>query len=139
MPDTEVHVEYYKGFQLIAKHYQHRFQGCALHRITKKKIGTDGAAISDIVSRLKKLVDADLAENLKFYRQRLIEKHRNVLASIGKSDLGQGVVSHISRTSCCYKCKGPVNNTFDLECRACSWIICSYCAACGCGYSHSVT
>lgn len=136
MPDPEPHIEYYKGFQLVAKFYQGRFQGRAWHRTTNKKITADGAAVRDIVRSLEKLVDADVAENMAVYRQRLIEKHREFLTSIGKPDLGQGVVSRFVRSNHCYKCKGPVDNTFDLECKACGWIICSYCAACGCGFGH---
>lgn len=134
MPDSEPHIEYYKGFELIAKLHQGRFQGCAMHRITKKKISIDGAAVSGIVSSLKELVDADVAENMVFYRQSIIDKHRKFLVSIEKSYLGQGVVSHFARAKHCFKCKGPVNNAFDLECKACGWIICSYCGACGCGH-----
>lgn len=137
MPNSEQHMEYYKGFELITKLHQGRFQGRAFHRITQKKISIDGATVSDIAVGLKELVDADVAENMDSYRQNLIEKHLKFLASIGKSDLGQGVVSHFGRSNHCYKCKGPVNNTFDLECNACGWIICSYCAACGCGYIKS--
>jgi hypothetical protein len=134
MSDPEPHVEYYKGFQLVAKFYQGKFQGRAWHRITNKKITFVGVVVADIVANLKKIVDADVAENLTYYRQRIIDKHREFLASIGKPDVGQGAVSRFDRSNHCYKCKGPVNNTFDLECRACGWIICSYCAACGCGY-----
>jgi hypothetical protein len=134
MAEPEAHIEYYKGFQLVAKFYQGSFQGRAWHRITNKKITIAGASNADIVVSLKQLVDADVAENLAHYREKLVEKHRAFLTSIGKPDLGQGGVSRFGRSNHCYKCKGPVNNTFDLECKACGWIICSYCAACGCGY-----
>ena len=136
MPDSDPHSEYYKGFMLIAKLHQGRFQGLARHRITNKKISIDGLIVSDIVASLKKLVDADIAENMDFYCQSLIEKHRKFLASIGKPYLGQGVISHFARSKHCYKCKGPVNNAFDLECKACGWIVCSYCGACGCGRGY---
>jgi hypothetical protein len=38
-----------------------------------------------------------------------------------------------SRVSYCWFCKLKINNTVDLECIACGWILCN-CGACGCGY-----
>lgn len=138
MRDSEPHKEYYNGFQIVAKFYQGKLQGSAWHLVTKKKrFSANGTTIGDIVLRLKGLVDADVAENIVFYRESIARKHREFLASIGMPDRGQGTVSRFGRWSHCYNCKGPVTNVFDLECNACGWIICSYCAACGCGYMHT--
>jgi hypothetical protein len=37
------------------------------------------------------------------------------------------------RVAHCYSCKHPLDNSIDIECVACGWIICG-CGACGCGY-----
>ena len=37
------------------------------------------------------------------------------------------------RVTHCYACKELLDNSIDLECTACNWIICS-CGACGCGW-----
>lgn len=39
------------------------------------------------------------------------------------------------RITHCYSCKSDLDNKIDLECCACSWILCE-CGACGCGYER---
>ena len=40
------------------------------------------------------------------------------------------------RVTCCYICKKRLDNSIDVECSRCGWIICS-CGACGCGWIGS--
>jgi hypothetical protein len=39
------------------------------------------------------------------------------------------------RVTHCYACKGALDNSVDLECMTCGWMLCT-CAACGCGYTY---
>lgn len=39
------------------------------------------------------------------------------------------------RVTHCWSCKADLDNSIDLECTACNWIICS-CGACGCGWTR---
>ncbi|HEV8552724.1 MAG TPA: hypothetical protein VGR65_04960 [Casimicrobiaceae bacterium] len=134
MPEPDVLNEYYKGFQLVAKFYRGRYQGRAWHVITGKNFPADGAGLNDVVANLKLAVDTDVAANLFFYQERVSQKHIEYLAKLAKPDRGRGSISRYRRDNSCYSCRCPVSNAFDLECRACGWIVCSQCAACGCGY-----
>ncbi len=40
------------------------------------------------------------------------------------------------RTAHCWMCHSALDNSIDIECVACSWILCD-CGACGCGYSRA--
>ena len=40
----------------------------------------------------------------------------------------------MKETKQCYSCKEELDNSVDLECSNCGWIVC-ICGACGCGYS----
>lgn len=61
-------------------------------------------------------------------------KHKTRLNSLGISYLGISSPHIIKkdRITRCYACKKDLDNTIDIECKACGWIICS-CGACGCG------
>lgn len=63
------------------------------------------------------------------------QRHREFLASLGAHDNGVSPVTTIKkhRTPHCYKCKYLLDNSIDIECNTCGWIVCS-CGACGCGY-----
>ena len=61
--------------------------------------------------------------------------HSNFLTRIGKPFLGyvDGSKPHYRRVTHCYSCKRTLDNSLDIECKACAWIICP-CGACGCGW-----
>ena len=42
----------------------------------------------------------------------------------------------VQRISHCYNCKSSLNSNQQFQCNACGWMICSNCAACGCGYTQ---
>jgi hypothetical protein len=66
-------------------------------------------------------------------REAIAAAHAAFLQSRGLSNrgtrrgLGQRRVTH------CYSCKQALDNAIDVECAACSWIVC-WCGACGCAY-----
>ena len=66
----------------------------------------------------------------------LMERHKRKLEMLGKEYLGvrpaNRKLSH-HRVTRCYNCKKPLDNSIDVECVACSWILCS-CGACRCSY-----
>ncbi len=64
------------------------------------------------------------------------ERHRLRLEKLGKPYLGVQPATRARqhRVTHCYACKRSLDNTIDVECVACGWILCS-CGACGCGYS----
>ena len=61
------------------------------------------------------------------------EKHKINLAHFGKEWKGVRTISQQHRTTHCWFCKDSLDNTTDLECKACGWILCP-CGACGCGF-----
>ena len=68
------------------------------------------------------------------------ERHKERLEKLGKEYLGvrpaaPNPLRH--RTTHCYACKESLDNSIDIECAACGWILCD-CGACGCGYSGLV-
>lgn len=69
-------------------------------------------------------------------RLNLEERHKLRLEKLGKGYLGVRAATHerLRRVTHCYACKHDLDNAIDVECVACSWILCS-CGACGCGYS----
>ena len=71
-------------------------------------------------------------------REALIqERHRKKVIEAGKQYLGVRPARRAkhSRVAKCYSCKSPLDNSIDIECSSCGWILCT-CGACGCGYSH---
>lgn len=66
------------------------------------------------------------------------KRHEEFLASFGVPYGGVSLVltPRKHRITHCYSCKTELDNSIDIECNKCGWIICR-CGACGCGYSHS--
>jgi len=62
------------------------------------------------------------------------ERHRQFMSKAGRIAPESKRASKKNRVSHCWSCKQPVDNTIDLECSACNWIICGSCGACGCTY-----
>ena len=68
-------------------------------------------------------------------RETLVERHRKALQTVGGTYLGVRKPSapRNPRITHCYSCNGHLDNSIDIECAACGWILC-ICSACGCGY-----
>lgn len=64
--------------------------------------------------------------------QSIYGKHQDYLKTVGKISVGIRDAYSVHRTSICWNCSNPVDNSEDYECQLCEWIICSYCGTCGC-------
>lgn len=97
------------------------------------------SAIQDY-SRWKKLhLQSFLAEIERLRmaeKEAFLERHRQRLIGMGFTYSGVITGSQKQhRVTHCYACKNHLDNTIDIECKACGWIICK-CGACGCGYER---
>jgi hypothetical protein len=64
------------------------------------------------------------------------ERHKERLENLGKEYRGVRPATQNPlkrRITHCYTCKMPLDNSIDIECVSCGWILC-VCGACGCGY-----
>ena len=79
-----------------------------------------------------------LAASREDARETLVERHREALELVGVTYLGVRPRSapRKRRITHCYSCQEDLDNTIDIECAACGWILC-LCSACGCGYQRS--
>lgn len=78
-----------------------------------------------------------LAESERIAKLTPTERHKEELERLGKKYHGVRQVvrdTRKRRITHCYSCKQPLDNSIDIECISCNWIICK-CGACGCGYS----
>jgi hypothetical protein len=68
-------------------------------------------------------------------RETLVNRHREAIEAGGGTYLGvrASSVPRNRRITHCYSCKEHLDNSIDIECAACGWILC-LCSACGCGY-----
>lgn len=64
--------------------------------------------------------------------------HKEFINKTGKAYKGTSKITQAKkhRTTHCYNCQSKLDNSIDLECNACKWIICN-CGACGCGWSSN--
>ena len=124
----------YKNLIVIALFNEGNFKGVAWSG--KNKVfevqGQDG--IDDSIKKIKSLID----KNPDRVKRAVSEQHKEFLLSKG---LGQsnyaGIRSvekqKLHRSSHCWACHHPVDNSIQFECLKCGWIIC-FCGACGCSY-----
>jgi hypothetical protein len=66
----------------------------------------------------------------------LEEKHKLRLERLGREYQGVRSAARDTRHRRivhCYACQQELDNSIDIECVACGWILCS-CGACGCGF-----
>ena len=89
-----------------------------------------------IVARelLASLKDEYQKKKEEFYSSVVQERHRQFLEKSGRTVPGTVRARKENRASYCWNCKMPVDNSIDLECSGCGWIICGSCGACGCTY-----
>jgi hypothetical protein len=94
-----------------------------------------------IVAReiLASLKDEYQKRKEEFYSSVVQERHRQFLANAGRSAPKTVRARKKSRASYCWNCRQPVDNSIDLECSGCGWIICGSCGACGCTYGANET
>ena len=89
------------------------------------------------IQRLKESKARDEAARaalLEHQRRRAIGLHRAYLEARGATKIGVRRATKLRRVTHCWKCKNDLDDTIDIECITCEWIICSRCGACGDGY-----
>lgn len=65
-----------------------------------------------------------------------INNHRKNISLLGIKYNGISPTLKKHRTPNCYACKTLLDNSINIECNLCNWIICN-CGACGCGFDRS--
>ncbi|PCI65997.1 MAG: hypothetical protein COB26_11960 [Piscirickettsiaceae bacterium] len=138
MPDGRVK-EYYKSFRVIAAFYEGQFQAKASHKFTDNLKVKKCTSIQDAVEKIKSSIDSVIDKNLPEIKEKIIKLHKSNLLELNIKYQGVREVNPYRRIDHCYKCKRPVDNLCDLECVSCSWIICSGCASCGCGFTGNIS
>jgi hypothetical protein len=76
------------------------------------------------------------AEAERIAKLSLAERHRERLKRLGKEYHGVRPATRDPlrrRVTHCYSCRERLDNSVDIECVSCNWILCK-CGACGCGY-----
>ncbi len=80
--------------------------------------------------------EAARKERERFANLPLTEKHKEILARLGLPYKGlRPATPRHRRVTHCYACWQHLDNSVDVECVTCGWILCT-CGACGCGYSR---
>jgi hypothetical protein len=68
-------------------------------------------------------------------REEVIKTHEMFLRARNLPTQGvRATARRQSRVTHCWHCKGHLDNSIDIECLSCGWIICG-CGACGCSHS----
>lgn len=92
-----------------------------LERLERERVETERAAEAERIARLT-----------------LPQRHKELIENLGKKYLGVRPAAHDPRRlriTHCYSCKQHLDNSINLECVSCNWILCN-CGACGCGYEE---
>jgi hypothetical protein len=79
--------------------------------------------------------EEEILKNLKEQAfQEALDKHKQYLDNLGIEYKGvKQADDKKHRVAHCWRCKGHLDNSTDVECGVCGWILCS-CGACGCGF-----
>ena len=125
---------YYKSFTIISAFYKGEFRATAHHKFTNRLEVRKAVDIKNALQRIHEQIDSYLAKNEDAIRAHIIEQHKKFIQSNKYDYTGVRKITIFRRVNHCYSCKRPVDNAYDLECNSCSWIVCSYCGSCGCGY-----
>lgn len=115
----------------------------ALASYTAWRTLDNGTFVREELSRISaeklKIEQAEVLERLKtkqakeLQRSQLIERHRKYLASVDFQYLGTNLGSKKERRiTHCWRCWDRLDNSINIECASCHWILCE-CGACGCG------
>lgn len=124
-------------YSVIARFWKGQYRAKGVSFRDNSKVEAVGESLQDIVQKIGAKIQALIDKRKNEERALLPLRHKEYVEDLGR--VYRGVRSRTSvtrRTDKCYACHTLVDNSVDLECVACGWIICSHCAACGCGYSH---
>jgi hypothetical protein len=77
-------------------------------------------------------------EASRILRETLPARHRERIEKLGLEYKGIRAVTRLRnrRITHCWACHDHLDNTVDVECVLCGWILCT-CGACGCGYDRT--
>lgn len=127
---------HHHGYRVIARFWKGSFRARAIRYKDKCQIDATGNSQEDAISKLTALIQKDIEEQRNIQRERLPDLHKARIEREGLTYLGvRPRTASTHRVTHCYNCKCGLDNSVDIECIACGWIICTTCAACGCGYA----
>ena len=94
------------------------------------------SALPAAQSELKNLKELFMHKKVEMYSAAIMVLHSQFLSRNGCSEKSAIIPFHgkNKRSANCWSCKKSVDNSVDLECSGCGWIICGSCGACGCAY-----
>ena len=123
----------YRGFKIVAGRNARGYRAVGHCRFAQRLDVVAGNSVSEAVKACRTEIDRVVSENGPVIRQRLISGHAAWLRAKGRPYVGvREPGGYFRRVSHCYACKTTVDNSYDLECARCGWIICGHCGACGC-------
>lgn len=93
-----------------------------------------GTVLQNAKNELEKLKDQFKHKKIEIYSAVIKQIHSQFLADRDLPYCDATTPTKRGRVSKCWNCKQPVDNSVDLECSSCEWIICGLCGACGCAY-----
>ncbi len=130
---SERTVTIYRGFKIVAGKGGGGFRAVGHCRFAGR-LDVAGKSVAQAIDVCTTEVDRVLSENGAAIQERLITGHAAWLRAQGRPYAGVRVpgTRYYHRVSHCYACKTTVDNSYDLECAGCGWIICGHCGACGC-------
>ncbi len=131
---SQRHLEHYKGFHIVAALFRGEFQAKAKHKFLGELRVKKCTNLDDAIIKTKNIIDKYLSGNAEIINEKIITAHKEWMLKKGYDYKGVSKKTRYHRTNNCYSCKNAVDNSQDLECGACNWIVCSYCGSCGCGY-----
>ena len=86
-------------------------------------------------NKKKEVYEKLRSEFEKKYLDQIEKKHKTFMEGLNLPAVSLRKNTNGRRVNHCYNCKRTVDNSKDLECTNCNWIVCGLCGACGCGYS----
>lgn len=107
-----------------------------------EKWNSDGTFLVNFSKTLSKKFDPKLMpvafDQFEATSELLIQFHQEKMEWAGKKYKGfrQREIKKPARVTHCYSCKEQLDNSIDIECVSCGWILC-WCGACGCGFDRS--
>jgi hypothetical protein len=109
-----------------------RTEGYAKDRVRKSIRKTEDAAKAG--TALARYM-AWVTEQRIAAQEEAAQNHRRRLERLGLAYSGaRKSTGKVLRVTHCWDCKKHLDNSIELECNSCGWILCE-CGACGCGYA----
>lgn len=104
----------------------------SIHQDYLKKLMSEINQYTQPVVNMSALIEMSILQDF----QDIEQLHADFLSSKGLKSAGLKRTNKQHRVTHCYNCKKDLDNSIQVECGNCGWIVCS-CGACGCGYSKN--